>query len=211
MSGSRFVIPFVTVINAIGVPYPGAQLFFYASGTSTPLATYSDEDLTIPNSNPVVADSGGMFSNIWLQPLVYKVVLEDINGDEIWTADPVVPFIDLENDDVVYDLVVFLPGVPADGQVYPIFNIVRNCYLAVNLLDAIGSVVTNPTGAVTINILKNNAVVGTINVSIPGAVTYTFVNQIDFIPGDQFALQFPNPADATMAGFAITIPFTLGS
>lgn len=211
MSGSRFVIPFVTVINAIGVPYPGAQLFFYASGTSTPLATYADEDLTTPNPNPMVANSGGMFSNIWLQPLNYKVVLADNNGDEIWTADPVVPFVDLDNDDVVYDLVVFLPGVPANGQVYPIFNIVRDCYLPVNLLNAVGSVVTNPTNPVTINVLKNNVVVGTINVSTAGAVTYTFVNKVDFIPGDQFALQFPNPADATMAGFAVTLPFTLGS
>lgn len=210
MSGSRFVIPFVTVINAIGIPYPGAQLFFYASGTSTLLATYADEGLTVANPNPMVANSGGMFSNIWLQPLNYKVVLEDANGDEVWTADPVVPFVDLDNDDVVYDLVFDL-FTPANGQIYPIFNIVRNCYLPVNLLGAVGTVATNPTDAVTINILKDNVVIGTINVSTGGAVTYTFANKIDFIPGDQFTLQFPNPADATMAGFAVTIPFTVGS
>ena len=50
-----------------------------------------DSGLTTPNGNPVVANSAGRFSNIFLDPTItYKVVLEDQFGNEIWTADPVV-------------------------------------------------------------------------------------------------------------------------
>lgn len=72
----------------------GYQLFFYQSGTSTKLNTYSDEDLTIPNSNPVVLDSAGRTGPIFLQNLPYKVVLAPATDTDpptapIWTADPV--------------------------------------------------------------------------------------------------------------------------
>lgn len=90
---TRFVLPFQTVINAVGVPWPGAYLNFYVTGSSTRLDTYSDVDYQHANLNPVQADSGGMFPNIFLLHRNYKVVLTDADGDEIWTADPVAPII----------------------------------------------------------------------------------------------------------------------
>jgi len=75
--------------DGTGAPYAGGSLAFYASGTSTPLATYSDSALTIANANPVVLDSAGRAGNIFLQNLAYKVVLSDVNSNPIWTADPV--------------------------------------------------------------------------------------------------------------------------
>lgn len=94
MSGSRFVLPYQTVDDASGAPLPGALLYFYITGTSTPATTYSDVNLTVPNSNPVVAGQDGFepgtFGNIFLSPAVtYKVVLTDEFENEIWTADPV--------------------------------------------------------------------------------------------------------------------------
>lgn len=88
-TGARFVLPYQTVIDGTGVPIPGALLTFYISGTTTPLATYSDAALSVPNKNPVPADAAGMFPNIFLLPVPYRVVLTDAIGDEIWTADPV--------------------------------------------------------------------------------------------------------------------------
>lgn len=38
---------------------PGGQLFTYASGTTTPLTTYSDAAGTVPNTNPVILDTNG--------------------------------------------------------------------------------------------------------------------------------------------------------
>lgn len=87
--GSRFYLPYATAEDGTGVPIPGAQLFFYASGTNTQLNTYADSALTTPNANPVVANQFGMFPSIFLGPLAYKAVLTDASLNQIWTADPV--------------------------------------------------------------------------------------------------------------------------
>jgi hypothetical protein len=93
MPGSRLVIPSQQPVQATGLPYPGGQLFFYLTGTSTLTPTYSDSALTIPNKNPVILDSAGDAGNVFLDPsVVYKIVLEDASGDLIWTFDPVSPF-----------------------------------------------------------------------------------------------------------------------
>lgn len=92
---NRFNLPLQTPVDATGAPYPGGKLFFYASGTTTKLNTYSDQGLTIANSNPVVLDSAGRYPNaIFLQNLPYKVVLApstdtDPPSAPIWTQDPV--------------------------------------------------------------------------------------------------------------------------
>jgi hypothetical protein len=87
---TRFSAPFIQAINSVGTPLPGAKLYFYAAGTSTPQNTYSDAALTVPNANPVVADSGGKFGDIFLGTSNYKVVLTDSAGTTQYTADPVV-------------------------------------------------------------------------------------------------------------------------
>jgi hypothetical protein len=87
--GQRFVLPVAFDVNAAGLPYAGGQLFFYASGTTTPQNTYADSGLTTPNTNPVIADASGHFGNVFLGALPYKVQLQDANNVPIWTYDPV--------------------------------------------------------------------------------------------------------------------------
>jgi hypothetical protein len=70
----------------------GAKLYFYASGTSTPQATYSDPSLDpgLANTNPVVASADGRFGPIWLQPLDYKIILKPFDDSEtLMTRDPI--------------------------------------------------------------------------------------------------------------------------
>lgn len=72
----------------------GGKLYFYASGTSTKLNTYSDSALTIANTNPVILDSAGRTGSIFLQNLAYKVILApstdtDPPTSPIWSFDPV--------------------------------------------------------------------------------------------------------------------------
>lgn len=86
---NRFSSPSQQFVNSAGAPYSGGKLNFYASGTSTPLNTYSDSALSIANANPVVLDSAGRSGDIFLQVLAYKVVLTDSANAQIWTADPV--------------------------------------------------------------------------------------------------------------------------
>lgn len=89
----RFVTPFSQFLDSTPEVRSGAQLFFYAAGTSTKLNTYSDRNLTSPNTNPVVLNSAGYPAvDIYLQDLDYKVVLapstdSDPPSSPIWTAD----------------------------------------------------------------------------------------------------------------------------
>jgi hypothetical protein len=74
-------------VNASGTPYAGGFLYFFASGTTTPLDTYSDATGT-PNAHPVVLDSAGR-ATVFLAPAAYAVELQDSNHVQIWTVDPV--------------------------------------------------------------------------------------------------------------------------
>ena len=67
----------------------GWKLNFYDTGTTTRKDTFSDNELTTANANPVVADSSGRWSDIFLESGTYKVVLTDADDTEKWTADPV--------------------------------------------------------------------------------------------------------------------------
>ena len=69
---------------------PGAKLYFFQSGTSTPQNTYQDADLTTPHANPVVAGSDGYFAPIFLDPSLpdYRVTLKD-SADATQSGYPV--------------------------------------------------------------------------------------------------------------------------
>ena len=103
MAGSRYVQPYAYQTDAAGVPIPGAWLFSYLTGSSTPAPTYADAALTTPNTNPVIADATGTFPSIFLDDtLTYKFQMFFPNpggspppaapGPEVWSADPVVGF-----------------------------------------------------------------------------------------------------------------------
>lgn len=87
MALSRFVLPFADVGPGIK-PASGAQLFFFETGTSNNKNTFNCPDGTTANSNPVIADSNGVFPDIFAAGN-YKVILKDKNGIQIWEADPV--------------------------------------------------------------------------------------------------------------------------
>ena len=53
----RFLLPRATAFDENGNPIPGAKLEFFESSTTTQQTTYSDDALTVPNTNPVIADS----------------------------------------------------------------------------------------------------------------------------------------------------------
>lgn len=90
---ARFQMPFAYAADSTGTPLVGGQLYFYVSGTSEPLDTYADPALSRPNTNPVVADASGSWPAIFLAQQNYKVVLVDVNGNTIWSADPVAPVV----------------------------------------------------------------------------------------------------------------------
>ena len=74
MSGQ--IYGFNQVFDANGNPLPGAKLLTRVPGATTPKATYADATLTVPLSNPVIADSGGRFPQIFAdEGQVFDLVL----------------------------------------------------------------------------------------------------------------------------------------
>ncbi len=88
---TRFVLP-VADVGYI-TPHDGAKLFFYANLTLNPLDTFSDNDLTTPNTNPVIADENGLFPDIFIAE-TYTVILQDKNGEQKGKWDYVSGFIE---------------------------------------------------------------------------------------------------------------------
>lgn len=74
--------------DANGDPLAGGKVYSYIAGTSTPLVTYSDDEVT-PNTNPVILDANGE-ADIWLASASnYKIVLKDSDDVTQWTVDDV--------------------------------------------------------------------------------------------------------------------------
>lgn len=95
---NRLSNPKIQVLDGNGDPYAGAKMYFYQSGTTTALDTFSDTALTVANANPVVADADGRFGDIFLQAQDYNVVLKDSNDVTIWSADPVAGTVETTGD-----------------------------------------------------------------------------------------------------------------
>lgn len=89
MAGALLPEVFLRAIGSDGLAMSGAKLYFYLTGTTTPTNTYTSSTLGTPNANPVVADSGGLFAAIYLDPAVtYRVILKTSGGTTIQDIDP---------------------------------------------------------------------------------------------------------------------------
>lgn len=103
-------------IGADGLPIAGAKLGTFEAGTTTPITTYTDSGLSIPHANPVVADSGGLFPQIFLAADDYKFVLDDADDVEVWTQDNV----------NIAGTLTFTGGLTQDGTVVSLTSGVNN-------------------------------------------------------------------------------------
>lgn len=69
-----------------GGPLSGGKLYTYLAGTSTPLATYTSQDESAFNTNPIILNARGE-ADVWLGNGTYKFVLKDADDNTIWTKD----------------------------------------------------------------------------------------------------------------------------
>ena len=86
----RFTNPVIKYTTDTLKTLPGALLYFYENGTSTPKVVYQDIALTTPHAHPVVADSAGNFPPIFLDG-TYRVELKNAAGvtQPQWPVDNV--------------------------------------------------------------------------------------------------------------------------
>ena len=78
-----------------GVPLAGGLIYTYQAGTSTPLATYTDNGGTVANANPIVLDSAGRVPyEIWMfTGYSYKFVIQSATATSIQTLDNLYPIL----------------------------------------------------------------------------------------------------------------------
>jgi microcystin-dependent protein len=78
-----------------GVPLSGGLIYTYQAGSSTPLTTYTTNNGTIPNTNPIILDAAGRTPNeVWLQTgYSYKFVLQTSAGVTLQTLDNLYPIL----------------------------------------------------------------------------------------------------------------------
>lgn len=85
--------PFINAIlqyfDNSGNVLSGGLLYTYAPGTTTPKTTYTDENLSVPNANPIVLDSAGRCVIFLADGEEYKFVLQTSAGVTIKTVDEV--------------------------------------------------------------------------------------------------------------------------
>jgi hypothetical protein len=91
---SSFKSPILQAIDQNGNPVPGAKLFVFASGTTTPVVIYSNQSLTTPLPNPLIANArgyfasaGGIVQNIWWAGEALRLRLTDVDENVIWEID----------------------------------------------------------------------------------------------------------------------------
>jgi len=85
--------PKFQAFDSSGDPLSGGLLYTYEPGTTTEKTTYSDQALSVANSNPIVLNSRGEPTgpaDIFIDAAT-KFVLKTSAGVEIWTVDSVYP------------------------------------------------------------------------------------------------------------------------
>jgi hypothetical protein len=94
-----------------GIPLAGGYIYTYQAGSTTPLATYTDVNGNIANSNPIVlSPSGRLPYQLWLSVgFSYKFVIKTSDDVLIETLDNLYPI--LQNSTAVGDTIP--PGLIA--------------------------------------------------------------------------------------------------
>jgi len=92
-----------------GVPLAGGLIYTYQAGTSSALATYTDNGGTVANANPIVLDSAGRVPyEIWMfTGYSYKFVIQTSSGASIQTLDNLYP--------ILQNAPASAPAIPSGG------------------------------------------------------------------------------------------------
>lgn len=87
---AQFLTPgFLQAVGSNGSPLVGAKLYVYEVSTTNELDLYSDEALSTPLANPLIADSTGVFPAAFLAETECKLVLTTSADTLILSREPV--------------------------------------------------------------------------------------------------------------------------
>lgn len=87
---AQFLTPgFLQAVGSNGSPLAGAKLYVYETSTTTSLDLFSDEALSTPLANPLIADSTGVFPAAFLAETACKLVLTTSADTLVLSREPV--------------------------------------------------------------------------------------------------------------------------
>lgn len=204
-----FTVPYFTPIDSEGVPIVGATLTFYASDSNILLDTYADAAFTIPNRNPMYALDSPTFSAIYLQAALYRVVLKDANGAEIWTADPVGG---VDTDTIYAPSFEYIGnGQPFSNDVLGLHTHILDVTYPQGFFGSYGNALIPPTNPYTALVLRNGVQVGSFTITTIGTFGFTTLNNqpVAYKAGDVMEIYGAQTPDPTLANFAWTFAGTL--
>jgi hypothetical protein len=92
MPAPGLVNPQIQFFDDDGLVVANGFLYTYLAGTDTPVETYTDSDLAVPNDNPIELDASGRCV-IYMDPALgaIKLILQDENEVQIWSQDDISP------------------------------------------------------------------------------------------------------------------------
>lgn len=90
MTASLQPPPVFRVLDSNGAPLNGGKVYTYASGTASPLDTFTDYTGDTANTNPVILNAAGE-ANIWYANAFYTLVVFDADGVQQSSTDGVGP------------------------------------------------------------------------------------------------------------------------
>lgn len=92
-------------------------------------------------------------------------------------------------------------GVPGSGAIVEGHTFVQARSFPVNLTGSRATARTAATAEAVFNIMKNGVTIGTCTFAAAGTTgTFVMASAQSFAAGDQFDIECPDPADATLAG-----------
>ena len=209
--------PKLQFFDANGNPLVGGKLYSYASGTSTPLTTYTDSTGASANTNPIILDSRGE-CNLWLGAASYTLTLKSSTDVLIWSVDGVSGTFSSAN-------ISYLPA--GYGAVTTTVQAKLRQTVSVQDFGAVGDGVNDDTAAIqaAINALSAAGVGGTVllpagaykitenlNITWPNSTDQNAPGRITIRgEGADLSYIYDYRSDASAAtGGAITIDFTTG-
>lgn len=203
---------FESVLDANAALRVGAKLWSYEDGTSTELATYTDNALTTPHTNPIIANSEGRFEPIYVLPEGYKFRLLDANDNLVEEIDPFIPFTAVLAGTLNQKtLSIDVEGILTNAQ--ELYEMIgwggTTLTLPAGASDSRASSDVSATAQTVLTLLKNGSSVGTITFAAGGTSgVFAVASDVTIVAGDKLGVQNQGTADVTLADVHISIIFT---
>jgi hypothetical protein len=133
-----------------GAPLVGGKVYTYASGTTTPRATYTTSAGTVANSNPIILDAAGRTPNeIWLiAGSLYKFIVRTSTDVLIGTYD----------------------GVPSINDSFSTYNLLSSVSGTNTITATATPTLTSYQAGATYSFIAANTNTGATTISIDGLV-----------------------------------------